>query len=48
MEVPASFQTAWLNALTVVQYHPNLALDRAISYLNDVNKQYLTPQNLAH
>jgi glucose/mannose transport system substrate-binding protein len=48
MQVPASYQTAWFNALTVVQYHPNLSLSRALDYLNGVNKQYLTPQNLAH
>ncbi len=47
-EAPAPFVTAWENALTVVQYHPSMSLEQAVNYLNAVNAQYLTPQNLSH
>lgn len=47
-EAPAPFVTAWENALTVVQYHPNMTLEQAVKYLNAVNAEYLTPENLAH
>jgi glucose/mannose transport system substrate-binding protein len=47
-EVPIPFETDWENALTVIEYHPNMSIQACVNLMNSIIKQDLTPENLAH
>ncbi|MGC9214598.1 ABC transporter substrate-binding protein [Athalassotoga sp.] len=47
-EVPIAFETDWENALTVIEYHPNMSIQACVNLMNSIIKQDLTPENLAH
>lgn len=47
-EVPIAFETDWENALTVIEYHPNMSIEACANLMNSIIKQDLTPENLAH
>ncbi len=47
-EVPIQFETDWENALTVIEYHPEMSIQACANLINSIIKQDLTPENLAH